>query len=671
MKKLTIIVTFLVTLLLVTPFVFASSGAPTMIEGASIRTSGEQGLRFYANLENEAVTSQGFYLVYGETSVVNLQTAISNAVEDNVMLNGKKVFKVEVENREPNGDFSVVLTGIPEVGYLDKITAIAYGVVDNAEIFVSAGTTRSIGEVAYKMAQAGQINETARQILDVIDNEFSALFERPWGTFEERSAIYSTDPEEIEQAFITDWNSKFGTTWTNIDATTFAANTRMGGTGSQNNSTTVATTRIYQFFNDSTMKYRWEWLLDYFIATDNITHAARQATAIKGDGTNGTHPLYWADHLSYSISNFFNYEHKVGWSTAMNFTLPNGTTRYRIIGEFNNRIVRQVDFTLLDKVGHIIQLPNNLTKIGKTFDGVYSDGVNSNLVTYTLGGNKILTPLFTNIDYEVKFFNGDNELFEFNETYTVESFMSLPSPIKNGYEFKGWFDNPSLNGTPITTINIGTTGNKIFYGKFDLPETFKVTFDLGVYGYHTMTKQELFEEFAIDYKAFFNLSGKTVNQLLTDWPVHATLPGGLTPMNLFNDSVYGLKWGWLKNYIQSESTRVNYQYNSNLFVTPNEAYWRYNLDSFWNNKYRTSWPVSMDYTNLVAANGFWTHTDYNEVITNFDENFVMFDHTNINIWNSDYEFIGWYDAEVGGNLVTNLEELSSNVTLYARYGLKV
>jgi uncharacterized repeat protein (TIGR02543 family) len=255
--------------------------------------------------------------------------------------------------------------------------------------------------------------------------------------------------------------------------------------------------------------------------------------------------------------------------------------------------------------------------------------------------------------------------------YNVNQNVTLPSYSKEGYVFEGWYDNAEFIGSPISNIVSGNTGNKTFYGKFVIPETFKVTFNLGVYGYHSTTKQELLEEFATDYKAFFNLSGKTVNQLLTDWPAHAVLTDGLTPMNLFNDSVYGLKWGWLKDYIQSESTRVNYEFNPQLFVTPNEAYWRYNLDSFWNNKHRTSWPVSMDYTNLVAANGFWTYTDYNEIITNFDENFVMLDHTNINIWNPDYEFIGWYDAEIGGNLVTNLEELSSNVTLYARYGLKV
>ncbi|WIF88649.1 InlB B-repeat-containing protein [Acholeplasma laidlawii] len=483
MKKIIIIVTFLVTLLLVTPFVFASSGAPTMIDGASIRTSGEQGLRFYANLENEAVTSQGFYLVYGEASVVNLQTAISNAVEGNVMLNGKKVFKVEVENREPNGDFSVVLTGIPEVGYLDKITAIAYGVVDNAEVFVSAGTTRSIGEVAYKMAQAGQINETARQILDVIDNEFSALFERPWGTFEESSGIYSTDPEEIEQAFIADWNSKFGTTWTDIDATTFAANTRMGGTGSQGTSTTVATTRIYQFFNDSTMKYRWEWLLDYFMATDNITHAARQATAIKGDGTNGTYALYWADHLTYSISNFFNYEHKTGWSTAMNFTVGNGTTRHRRISEFNNRIVRQADFNMLNKVGDVVVLPNNLTKLGHTFDNSYSEGLNNYTSSYTLTGeSKILTPNFTAITYDINFFDGVDELDFSVNNYDVNQNVTLPSYSKEGYVFEGWYDNAEFIGSPISNIASGNTGNKTFYAKMVASEFVQVEVTLNLEG---------------------------------------------------------------------------------------------------------------------------------------------------------------------------------------------
>ncbi|WP_143224699.1 InlB B-repeat-containing protein, partial [Acholeplasma laidlawii] len=486
MKKLTIIVTFLVTLLLVTPFVFASSGAPTMIEGASIRTSGEQGLRFYANLENEAVTSQGFYLVYGETSVVNLQTAISNAVEDNVMLNGKKVFKVEVENREPNGDFSVVLTGIPEVGYLDKITAIAYGVVDNAEIFVSAGTTRSIGEVAYNMIKANDYNQVALDILESIDINHRALVSTHWETYEESSAIFETDPLILKTQFINDWNAKFGTTLTDLIGTAFHTSAIVGKTdqAAQGSMTNLTGMRIYAFFKDELYSLKWGWLLDYIIKYGSgIIHPARQAVALKGDGTNNNQILYDASHFNYSLVNFFNMSNQAGGFAPIDFTLPGSKARYQDVVNFNKTIPTTLSIYNLSKIGDSVALPQDLTKNGYTFNQSFTDGTNAYTTSYILTGeSKILTPNFTAITYDINFFDGVDELDLSVNNYNVNQNVTLPSYSKEGYVFEGWYDNAEFIGSPIINIASGNTGNKTFFAKMVASEFVQVEVTINLEG---------------------------------------------------------------------------------------------------------------------------------------------------------------------------------------------
>src|SRR5690606_6399440 len=73
-----------------------------------------------------------------------------------------------------------------------------------------------------------------------------------------------------------------------------------------------------------------------------------------------------------------------------------------------------------------------------------------------------------------------------------------------GYQFLGWYDNPSFDGSPITKIMTGSTGNKVYHAKFEELQTYSVTFNLGDYGYTgTKTKDDLWNDFATDYWTFY------------------------------------------------------------------------------------------------------------------------------------------------------------------------
>ena len=67
-------------------------------------------------------------------------------------------------------------------------------------------------------------------------------------------------------------------------------------------------------------------------------------------------------------------------------------------------------------------------------------------------------------------------------TYTAESASTLPDSIattRTGYTFDGWYDNPDLTGTAVTTIPAGSTGDKLFYAKWKL-----VDYDITYYVYY-------------------------------------------------------------------------------------------------------------------------------------------------------------------------------------------
>lgn len=52
-------------------------------------------------------------------------------------------------------------------------------------------------------------------------------------------------------------------------------------------------------------------------------------------------------------------------------------------------------------------------------------------------------------------------------SYTIETTtIILPTPIKTGYRFMGWYTNSSLTGTRVYSILKGSIGNKTFYAKW-------------------------------------------------------------------------------------------------------------------------------------------------------------------------------------------------------------
>ena len=51
-------------------------------------------------------------------------------------------------------------------------------------------------------------------------------------------------------------------------------------------------------------------------------------------------------------------------------------------------------------------------------------------------------------------------------TYNDDADTALAAPARTGYSFGGWYDNEGLNGTPVSSIPAGSSGDKTFYAKW-------------------------------------------------------------------------------------------------------------------------------------------------------------------------------------------------------------
>ena len=61
--------------------------------------------------------------------------------------------------------------------------------------------------------------------------------------------------------------------------------------------------------------------------------------------------------------------------------------------------------------------------------------------------------------------------------YTYGVGATLPTDVtRNGYTFKGWYDNENLTGSPVTAIGGAETGNKEYWAKWEINQ-YTITFD--------------------------------------------------------------------------------------------------------------------------------------------------------------------------------------------------
>lgn len=118
-----------------------------------------------------------------------------------------------------------------------------------------------------------------------------------------------------------------------------------------------------------------------------------------------------------------------------------------------------------------IQLPTP-TRTGYAFSGWYENssytGTPISHITTGSYGNKTYYAKWSVISYTISFsLSGGTVEGVVPATYTIESAtITLPSASRTGYNFCGWYDNPSFAGFPVHEIAYGSHGDITLYARW-------------------------------------------------------------------------------------------------------------------------------------------------------------------------------------------------------------
>ncbi len=217
---------------------------------------------------------------------------------------------------------------------------------------------------------------------------------------------------------------------------------------------------------------------------------------------------------------------------------------------------------------YIFILPN---KAGMACDGWYDNSnfegsVVNNFKDYIESKNFSLGDIelyakWTLFEYEVNFYlpnrSGTVEQVNIapNQVYTVESGYDIDDNIfyifafggnTTSYRLLGWYDNAGYEGEPITQIEVGDTGSKDFYAKYELI-TYTIYFNANG-GYHkdnwSLSDTLIYgQEYEIKLS---NSAVKKENYKLTGWYIDSDCTEEILVVSADNDHDITVYAGWAR-----------------------------------------------------------------------------------------------------------------------------
>ena len=161
---------------------------------------------------------------------------------------------------------------------------------------------------------------------------------------------------------------------------------------------------------------------------------------------------------------------ETGSTGDKHFTAKWDATDYSILWIVDGEVYSDTEYTI--ETESVAFPDGEPTKKGYTFDGWYDEnGEKVTGIPSGSTGDKVFYAKWEVINYSITYYV-DGEVYSVDDkysTYNIETGLdALPAaPEKDGYTFKGWYDNAEFTGSAVTGIPEGSTGDKTFWAKWE------------------------------------------------------------------------------------------------------------------------------------------------------------------------------------------------------------
>ena len=161
---------------------------------------------------------------------------------------------------------------------------------------------------------------------------------------------------------------------------------------------------------------------------------------------------------------------ETGSTGNKNFTAEWKPTDYSILWIVDGEVYSNDKYNI---ESNSVAFPTAPEKEGYTFKGWYENGnlVKKIEITEDNIGNRIFYAEWEVRTYSITYIV-DNQSYSVDKkyaTYNIETGLdALPAELeKDGYTFKGWYDNAAFEGDAVMVILAGSTGDKTFWAKWE------------------------------------------------------------------------------------------------------------------------------------------------------------------------------------------------------------
>ena len=440
-----------------------------------------------------------------------------------------------------------------------------------------------------------------------------------------------------------------------------------------------ADTKMCEIMTKTNSEYKW--LGDYIIKV-----AKDQGYTLTSDPAAENMEGLWRWHVHHFFNcsqrtetwlptaNFATAGKPSAWGSAYQAAYP-GTT---VEGK-----TEIVEVTLPTTIKSTYTIPTPV-KDGYEFLGWYdtNDTDGNQLTTLPAGYDGTVYAIWNETPADVKWELNGGQVSGNLPTEITDSDYTIPTPVKEGYVFLGWYDNAEGTGNAITVLPVGYKGKL-----YALWREAVVTWELNggkvlkevtvtVPGKEVAVPSQ--EELWTKFQAAAGLSLGTLADIKT--------AGGSNPHSDPNtpcgcrvictkltatevQAVFAkAEWKWLQTYIMSVQTSLTDDLTA--------AAWRYAIAAFFLQTEHNSWPASADFTTAgkpsawgsayQKANGATestTTTTYEEV--SLPSKITGSPYTIPTPTKDGDEFVGWYDNANGTGVALTVLPVGYDGTVYA------